>query len=331
MSVRLPPSGGAARGQHFLRSSSLADTLVAEAGIAPGDLVVDVGAGRGALIGALRRADARVIALEIDATLAAGLRRRFDNDARVSVVAADARTWPWPAEPFSVVANLPFAGAAAVLRSLLDDPNVPLQFAYVIVQWELAAKRAATCPVTLQSVYWAAWWRLAVARRLVPAAFAPPPPVVSAVLAIEPRDTPLVPRSEHALYRAFLERAWADKPLRVTLRGMLGPRELKLLAAANGFDDRALPRDIDARQWAAACWRASRPAARSTRELPAVGGMVHGRSAWFNSSASASAGSISPGSQSITGAIPSPGRRRWRVTSAGARRARRDRVLRMDR
>ncbi len=260
MSVRRPPSGGAARGQHFLRSSSLADTLVAEAGIAPGELVVDVGAGRGALTGALRRADARVIALEIDAALAAGLRRRFDNDARVAVVAADARTWPWPAEPFSVVANLPFAGAAAVLRSLLDDPNASLQSAYVIVQWEFAAKRAATCPVTLQGVYWAAWWRLAVARRLAPAAFAPPPPVVSAVLAIEPRDTPLVPRSEHALYRTFLERAWADKPLRMTLRGTLGPRELKLLAAANGFDDRALPRDIDARQWAAIYrrWRLQR-------------------------------------------------------------------------
>ncbi len=159
-----------------------------------------------------------------------------------------------------MVANLPFAGTAAVLRSLLDDPDVLLRSAHVIVQWELAAKRAATCPATLQSVYWAAWWRLAVARRLAPAAFAPPPPVVSAVLAIEPRDEPLVPRADHALYRTFLERAWADKPLRMTLRRMLGPRELKLLAAANGFDDRALPRDVDARQWAAIYrwWRSQR-------------------------------------------------------------------------
>lgn len=250
MSVRRPPAGAAARGQHFLRSSRLATTLVCEAGVAPGDLVVDVGAGRGALTGALERAGARVIALERDPALVADLRRRFAGHNRVTVVADDARRWAWPDEPFAVVANLPFAAASSILRSMLDDPHVPLRRAYLIVQWELAAKRSATWPSTLRGVYWA-WWKLGIARRLAPAAFAPPPPVDSAVLSIAKRDLPLVRPGEHARYLAFLGRVWGDEPLRRSLRSQLGARELKRLALENGFDDRALPRDLDARQWAA--------------------------------------------------------------------------------
>jgi 23S rRNA (adenine-N6)-dimethyltransferase len=253
VSVRRPPSGGA-RGQHFLRSSRLAETLVREAGVAPGDLVVDLGAGRGALTAPLARAGARVIAVEREPTLVGELRRRFPD---VNVVSADARRWDWPYTPFSVVANLPFAAASPILRSLLDDPRVPLRRACVIVQWELAAKRAATWPSTLLGVYWGAWWELEIARRLAPAVFAPLPPVNAAVLSIEPRREPLVARDDHRRYRSFLERVWGDTPLRVGLRQALGARELKRLAVDNGFDDRALPRDLDAQQWAAVYVRSS--------------------------------------------------------------------------
>ena len=74
-----------ARGQHFLRSSRLADELVRAARVAPGQLVVDIGAGHGALTRALARAGARVLAIESDPRLAAELR-----EARFDVLEADA-------------------------------------------------------------------------------------------------------------------------------------------------------------------------------------------------------------------------------------------------
>ena len=107
MAVRQRPSRGAP-GQHFLRSSKLAAELVRDAGIRPGELVVDIGAGAGALTAALVDARATVLALEVDPTLAAALRRRFAG-RDVTVVEVDARGWSLPREPFAVVSNLPFS------------------------------------------------------------------------------------------------------------------------------------------------------------------------------------------------------------------------------
>jgi len=247
---------------------------VREAGVTPGQLVVDVGAGHGALTSALERAGAHVIAVERDPALARGLRGRFGAAGRVEVVVADACRWSWPDDPFAVVANLPFGAGTAILRSLLADPRVALSRAHAIVQWELATKRAATWPSTLQGVYWGAWWTLAVVGRLAPAAFAPPPSVAAALLAIERRVPALVQPEEHRAYEAFLRESWGDRPLRRVLRGVVGARELKRLAADHGFDEHARPRDLDARQWAALYARAVSPrrtgasAGRASRSRP---------------------------------------------------------------
>lgn len=249
MAVRQRPARGAP-GQHFLRSSRLAEELVEDAGIAPGDLVLDVGAGDGALTSALVRAGARVCALELDPALAASLRRRF-SDANVEVQAVDARLAAWPREPFHVVANLPFAGSGAILEHLLRDPETELRQALVIVQWELALKHARVWPTTVRGACWQAWFELAVTRRLARSAFAPAPSVDAAVLRIGRRAVPLVPPAEHVRYRRLLETAFrAQHPLVRALRPWLSPRELRRLSARLGFDARSRPRELDPAQWA---------------------------------------------------------------------------------
>ena len=70
-------SHGRDLGQHFLESAALASHLVADAGIAPSDQVVEYGAGTGTLTAALADCGAHVLAIEVDPALAAGLTRRF--------------------------------------------------------------------------------------------------------------------------------------------------------------------------------------------------------------------------------------------------------------
>ncbi len=238
MAVR-PRSRG--RGQHFLRSSKLASELVRAARVQHDDLVLDLGAGTGVLTAALVRAGARVVAVEIDAHLAEGLRGRFpDVDVRVD----DALRLPLPRTPFKVVANPPFDGGTTILRRLLD-PGVPLTTADVIVQWGLAEKRAAVWPSTQLSVYWGAWFELSVARRLPRCVFAPPPAVDAGLLRVVRRDEAFVPVSERRGYQAFLAHGFREGPGAVVSRKVLKRCETEL-----GFERRARARDLDAWQWA---------------------------------------------------------------------------------
>jgi 23S rRNA (adenine-N6)-dimethyltransferase len=235
------------RGRHSLRSRAFADELVQDAAIAPGTLVLDLGAGRGALTRALADAGARVRAVELDPAGLHELRTRFDADSRVEVVEGDATRVSLPAEPFAVVANLPFAAGTAILRRLLGDPWVPLTQLDAIVEWGLAAKRTAVWPSTLLGCTWGAWYELSLVRRVPRACFAPPPSVDAAVLRATRRLEPLVRPAEAAAYEALLRRAFAARaPLdRCLPRGVVHRTAREL-----GFDPHGAARDLDARQWA---------------------------------------------------------------------------------
>ena len=104
--------------------------------MAPGALVLDVGAGDGAVSEALVRAGARVVAVELHPERARILRRRFTG-ADVTVVMADAADLRLPKRAFSVVANPPFAVAMALLRRLVA-PGSRMVAADVVVPRHVA-------------------------------------------------------------------------------------------------------------------------------------------------------------------------------------------------
>ena len=189
------------------------------------------------------------MAVEIDARLAEGLRRRYPQ---VDVRVEDVLGIPLPREPFKVVASLPFDGGTSILRRLLD-PLVPLASADVIVQWGLAEKRAAVWPSTQLGVYWGAWFELSVTRRLPRCVFAPPPSVDAGLLGVVRRDEALVAVAERNSYQAFLARGFREGPGAVVPRKLLKRCETEL-----GFERRARARDLDARQWAS-LFRQGRP------------------------------------------------------------------------
>jgi 23S rRNA (adenine-N6)-dimethyltransferase len=97
-----------AYGQNFLASRRLAATLVRESGVEATDLVLELGAGRGVLTAALARRARSVLAVELDRVWAQQLGKRFAAESNVVVIRGDALEVPLPAEPFRVVANVPF-------------------------------------------------------------------------------------------------------------------------------------------------------------------------------------------------------------------------------
>ena len=192
------------RGQHFLAGFTVAQRLVRDAGVRPGDLVLDLGAGTGLITAALLQRGARVTAVEIDPKLARGLRRRHP-DARI--LERDLRTLRWPDEPFSIVANPPFWCTSSLLRSLLDDPRTRLRRADLVLQRGAVHARAGV-PLGLCELQWAPWWTLTCARHLPSSAFRPPPRCGAAVLVVERRPQPLLPPRHAHRWRRFLRTSY---------------------------------------------------------------------------------------------------------------------------
>ena len=156
--------------------------IVRGAGIRPGDLVIDLGAGTGALTRPLVETGARVLAVELHPGRASLLRDRFG--ACVRVVEADATEFRLPRKPFRVVANPPFASSAALLRRLMS--NSRLVSADLVLPAQVAARWAngrGGGAGHRDDVYSAR-----IAMRLPAQAFRPAAPMATSVLRLERRE-----------------------------------------------------------------------------------------------------------------------------------------------
>jgi 23S rRNA (adenine-N6)-dimethyltransferase len=167
-----------------------AGRIVADAAIRPGELVLDLGAGDGALTGPLVAAGARVVAVELHPGRAQRLRERFAGTP-VAVVAADATRLRLPGRPFRVVASPPYRISSALLRTLLA-PGSRLVRADLVLQRALvrrlvAAPTGYAAAVRRFAAAGSGRWELTAGRSLPRRAFRPPPQVDSAVLVVRRR------------------------------------------------------------------------------------------------------------------------------------------------
>ncbi|MFC0628860.1 rRNA adenine N-6-methyltransferase family protein [Kribbella deserti] len=175
-------NGRAAWGWHPL-DSHWARRVVAAAGVRPGELVLDIGAGRGALTAPLVDAGARVLAVELHPGRADDLRRRFADDP-VTVIRTDAADLRLPGRPFRVVSSPPYGISTALLKRLLA-PGSRLISADLVVQRAFANRWiGGNAP---GSGRWSRHYELGLGLRLPRKAFTPPPRVDSAVLTIRRR------------------------------------------------------------------------------------------------------------------------------------------------
>jgi 23S rRNA (adenine-N6)-dimethyltransferase len=169
-------------GWHRL-DSSWAERLVDSAGIRRGDLVLDIGAGSGALTEPLVRRGARVIAFELHPARAQELRQKFVNDD-VVVVQADGSDVRLPRRPFRVVANPPFSIGVALLRRL-TTPGSRLQRADIVVPRHMAERWVSGRGPGARR--WEKDFVCSIGLALPRSAFTPPPPNGVAVLTIQRR------------------------------------------------------------------------------------------------------------------------------------------------
>lgn len=156
---------------------------MADARVRPGELVLDIGAGTGALTTHLLRAGARVIAVELHPGRVSCLRERFAGTG-LTVVHADATALRLPSRPFRVVASPPY-GIGGALLGLLLAPWSRLVAADLVLQ--RAVVRRYCGGEAPGAGRWLRRWQPSPGMVLPRRAFQPPPRVDSAVLRIRRR------------------------------------------------------------------------------------------------------------------------------------------------
>ena len=183
-------------GQNFLHDPNAIEKIVATAELMPGDTVVEIGPGTGALTGRLARAARHVVAIEVDERLRPLLEDQlasYDNVYLVfsDILDTDVLQLVGP-QGYVVVANLPYYITSAILRHLLEVHRRPRKLV-LTVQREVADRIIAQPgDMSLLAVSVQFYGTVHIATRLKPAAFWPRPDVQSAVLVIDPYDNPTV-------------------------------------------------------------------------------------------------------------------------------------------
>lgn len=105
--------------QHFLNDPSIAIKMINHAQISGSDMVIDIGAGKGALTSPLSRRAGRVIAVELDNNLASSLKKSFGNNPDLKVLNLNFLDMPLPNCSFKVVANIPYNITTDIFGQLL--------------------------------------------------------------------------------------------------------------------------------------------------------------------------------------------------------------------
>jgi 23S rRNA (adenine-N6)-dimethyltransferase len=183
------------------------ERLVARSEIGPDDLVLEIGPGRGIITEALARRAGRVVAVEKDPALSAQLRRRFEGDSSVSVVAGDFLRAPLPDEPFSVFASIPFNATSEIVGRLVGAARPP-DDSFLVVQREAADRylgRYLGRPrETLVAALLKPWFEPSIVHRFERDDFSPSPRVDVVMLRLRKRGPPLLAWGDGQLFRDFV-------------------------------------------------------------------------------------------------------------------------------
>jgi len=209
-------------GQHFLTDDAVIDRIVRTIAPRPGDALVEIGPGLGAITQPLLERCGAMTVIELDRDLAARLRRR----PGLEVIEADVLNVDFTAlgaaagRPLRVVGNLPYNISTPILFHLLHSSAV-VQDQHFMLQKEVVDRMAAApgskdygrLTVMLQWRY-----RIDSVMDVPPEAFDPPPRVQSAIVRMEP--LPADPTVDAERLSALVTVAFSQR--RKILRGTLG-------------------------------------------------------------------------------------------------------------
>lgn len=199
-------------GQHWLDDELSLDAMLTAADVQPGDTVLEIGPGPGALTQRLVERAAHVVAVEFDEALARELPVRVPAD-NLRIIQQDILQFDLTQLPagYKVAANIPYYLTSNLLRVMCESAN-PFAKASLLIQKEVAERVCAQPGQMSMLSISVQFYCEARLDRLVPAElFTPPPKVDSQILSLTFRKKPLYPDVNPKVFFRIVKAGFAQR------------------------------------------------------------------------------------------------------------------------
>jgi len=234
-------------GQHFLRDPGIIEAIVQAIDPQPGDTIVEIGPGHGAITESLAKRAGHLHCVELDRDLAAALRRRFGQRDSVTIHEADALKFDYCAlgDSLRIVGNLPYNISTPLLFHLIDNRECITDM-HFMMQKEVVDRMTAGpgsktygrlgimlgCHLSVDALF-----------EVGPQCFDPPPAVMSAVARLLPLGNSRPDIDDEKLLGRLVATAFSQrrKTLRNALKTMLDETELRSLGIDPGKRPESIP------------------------------------------------------------------------------------------
>ncbi len=228
-------------GQNFLHDQSVIERILMYVDARPGEHMVEIGPGRGALTKALLQSAGELDAIELDRDLLPTLEHSCAGAGELRLHQADAlkfdfRSLRTDERPLRLIGNLPYNISTPLLFHLLEQADV-IRDMHFMLQKEVVDRMAAAPGSKTYgrlSVMLQVSCEVTSLFDIGPESFDPPPKVDSSVVRLRPLPEPLVAADQMEGFSSLVIKAFAQrrKTLRNNLRGLLEPEQI----AALGID-----------------------------------------------------------------------------------------------
>jgi 16S rRNA (adenine1518-N6/adenine1519-N6)-dimethyltransferase len=241
-------------GQHFLHDPGIIARIIDAVAPQPGERIVEVGPGRGALTWGLLARAQRLDTIEIDRDLAArlGADPRAQNGLTLhveNVLDTNFERLRGAGPRLRIVGNLPYNISTPLLFQLLNQ-RAAIADMHFMLQKEVVDRMAAQPggkDYGRLTVMLAAYAEVARIFDVGPGAFQPPPRVWSAIVRLRPSSEPRFPIGSDAVLRTLVTNAFSHrrKTLRNGLKGLLTAEQIE----SCGIDPILRPETLTAAQF----------------------------------------------------------------------------------
>jgi 16S rRNA (adenine1518-N6/adenine1519-N6)-dimethyltransferase len=225
-------------GQNFLHDRAVIEHILSCVDPRPGQRLVEIGPGQGALTGGLLRRAGELDAIELDRDLIGPLQSRCADLGELRLHNADAlefnfRSLRTDDRRLRLVGNLPYNISTPLLFHLIGQADA-IEDMHFMLQKEVVARMAASPGSRTYgrlSVMLQVSCEVSALFDIGPASFNPPPKVDSSVVRLVPLATPLVAPSAMTGFSNVVGAAFAHrrKTLRNNLKGWLDAGQISAL------------------------------------------------------------------------------------------------------